>query len=57
MSIFDVIGREVSVLVNEWRNAGSYEVKFDSLGLASGIYVCRLQVGKRVLSKTMHVMK
>ncbi len=44
LAVFDVLGREVSVLVNERKNAGSYEVKFDGSGLASGVYFYRLQV-------------
>ena len=36
--VYDILGREVSVLVNERKNAGSYEVKFDASSLASGVY-------------------
>jgi len=44
LSVYDVIGREVTVLVNERRDAGVHEVKFDAAGLASGVYLYRLQV-------------
>jgi hypothetical protein len=42
--VYDMLGREVSVLVNERKNAGVHEVKFDATGLASGVYFYRLQV-------------
>jgi hypothetical protein len=42
VTVFDMLGREVSVLVNERRDAGVYEVKFDASSLASGVYLYRL---------------
>ncbi len=44
MSVYDMVGREVSVLVNEGSEAGIHEVKFDGSNLASGVYVYRLRV-------------
>lgn len=41
--VYDILGREVSVLVNEQNDGGFYEVKFDASGLSSGVYFCRLQ--------------
>jgi len=41
--VYDILGREVSVLVNEQNDVGVYEVKFDASGLSSGVYFCRLQ--------------
>jgi hypothetical protein len=45
LSVYDLLGREVALLVNEKKAPGSYEVKFDASGLASGVYLCRLQAG------------
>lgn len=43
LSVYDVIGREVAVLVNgEDRSAGSHTLIFDASSLASGVYYCRL---------------
>ena len=42
--VYDLLGREVAVLVNEKKDAGVHEVRFDGSGLASGIYLYRLQV-------------
>jgi glucuronoarabinoxylan endo-1,4-beta-xylanase len=41
--LYDVLGRKVSMLVNENRNVGVHEVRFDDSKLASGIYFYRLQ--------------
>jgi len=42
LSVFDLLGRNVSVLVNERKDAGVYKIKFDGTGLASGVYFCRI---------------
>lgn len=42
LKVYDVLGREVRTLVNEVRNPGSYEVRFDAAGLPSGVYFYRL---------------
>ncbi len=55
--VYDLLGRQVAVLVDEKKAPGSYEVKFDGRNLASGIYVYRLTAGSFVGSKTMVLMK
>ena len=52
-----MLGREVSVLVNERRDAGVHEVKFDALGLASGVYFYRMQAGDFVQSRKLMMVK
>ena len=42
--VYDLLGREVSVLVNERKEAGIHEVKFDLSGLSSGVYFYQLHV-------------
>ena len=42
--VYDLLGREVAVLVNEKKGPGSYEVTFDARNLASGVYFYRLHV-------------
>jgi hypothetical protein len=44
LSVYDILGREVSVLVNEKKEAGVHEVKFDGSNLSSGVYFYRLSV-------------
>jgi len=42
IKVYDVLGNEVSTLVNEKQNAGSYEVEFDGSNFASGVYYYKL---------------
>jgi hypothetical protein len=42
LSVYDLLGREVAVLVNESKPAGVYTARFDGMGLASGMYFYRL---------------
>jgi len=42
--VYDVLGRQVAVLVDEKRTAGRYQDTFDGSALASGVYFYRLQV-------------
>jgi hypothetical protein len=57
LRVYDVLGREVSVLVNEKMNAGVHEVKFEAAGLASGVYFYRIQAGEFVATKKLLLMK
>jgi photosystem II stability/assembly factor-like uncharacterized protein len=57
LSVYDMLGREVAVLVNEKKAPGNYEVQFDGSGLASGVYVYRLSAGNYVESKRMLLLK
>ena len=42
LSIYDITGRQVAVLVNQYTQPGTYQVKFDASGYASGIYFYKL---------------
>jgi hypothetical protein len=57
LTIYDLLGREVAMLVNERREAGVHEVKFDGSNLASGVYFYRLEAGGFVSTKKMQVLK
>ena len=45
IKVFDMLGKEVSTLVNESKPAGYYEVDFNGGKLTSGVYIYRLQAG------------
>jgi hypothetical protein len=45
LTIFNINGQEVEILVNDIRNAGQHEVVWRPNALPGGIYFCRLQVG------------
>jgi hypothetical protein len=42
LAVYDILGREVAILVNERKNSGRYEVRWDASGLPSGMYICRM---------------
>ena len=57
LKVFDMLGREVASLVNGFRQAGTYRVDFNAIGLASGVYVYRIKAGDFVESKKMTLLK
>ena len=57
LKIYDLLGREVSTLINDTRNAGNYEVNFDASGLASGMYIYTINTDNYTLSKKMMLLK
>jgi len=57
LSVFDVLGREVAVLVDEVQNPGSYNVTFLANNLSSGIYFYKLTSSGTTLSMKMILMK
>ena len=57
LQVFDVLGREVAMLVNEARPEGVYTVRWDASSQPSGVYYYRLQAGAFVESKKMILMK
>ena len=59
LKVYDVLGREVATLVDEYRDAGSYSVEFriKNLELSSGIYFYQLKAGEFVETKKMLLLK
>lgn len=57
ITIYDVLGNEVKILVNEYKPAGNYIVNFDASKLSSGVYIYRLSAGGFAASKKMTVVK
>lgn len=57
LSVYNVIGQEVAVLVNDTQLPGKYLVSFDGADLASGMYIYRLQAGNVSATKKMILMK
>jgi hypothetical protein len=57
LKVFDLLGKEVVVLVNEEKAAGEYEVEFSSGQLSSGIYFYQIRAGNFVQMKKMILMK
>lgn len=57
IKVYDVLGNEVATLVNEYRNAGSYELEFDAEKLSSGVYFYQLRAGDFAETKKMILLK
>ncbi len=62
LKVYDVLGREVALLVNGMQNAGAYTVKFDGSRFASGVYFYRLVAvrpdgGRFIATEKMDLMK
>ncbi len=62
LRVYNVLGREVATLVDEYRNAGSYEVEFNvaqvsRLELPSGVYFYRIRIGNFIETKKMILLK
>ncbi|MDI6766712.1 MAG: T9SS type A sorting domain-containing protein [Bacteroidota bacterium] len=46
LKVYDILGKEVAILVNEKMEAGEHEVEWNAEVLTSGVYFCKLDVGK-----------
>jgi len=57
LSIYNLLGEEVSVLVNGYKKAGKYEIDWTAENLSSGIYFYKLQTEKLTLTKKMSLIK
>ncbi len=57
LTVYDLQGREVAELVNDWRDAGYHEVTFDASDLSSGVYFYRMTTGSFEASRKMVLVK
>ncbi len=57
LKVYDISGKEVSSLINEFRNSGSYSVNFDAGYLSSGVYYYKLQAGNYTETRRMALIK
>lgn len=57
LRIYDMVGSEVATLINETKVAGNYNLDFNALSLASGVYFYKLQAGDFVSTKKMLLLK
>jgi hypothetical protein len=57
LKIYDVLGREVAVLMNEEKPAGVYTVNFNGNQLACGVYIYSLQTDERIVARKMLLLK
>jgi hypothetical protein len=57
LTIYDILGRELTTLVNERKDAGTYEVTFNATNYASGVYYYKLKSDNIVQTKKMMLLK
>lgn len=57
LKVYDVLGREIATLVDEYKPAGNYEINFDASRLSSGTYFYRLQAGDFTAAKKLVLLK
>jgi hypothetical protein len=57
MKVYDVLGNEVSVIVDKYQPAGKYEIKFNASSLTSGVYYYQLKAGEYLNTKKMILLK
>jgi hypothetical protein len=57
LKVYDVLGNEITTLVNEQKAPGTYEVRFDAGNLASGMYVYSLKAGNFTQTRKLLLMK
>ena len=57
LNVYDILGREIAVLVNKKQQPGNYEVTFDGSSFPSGVYFYRIQAGNYVSTKKLILLK
>ena len=57
LKVYDILGNEVSTLVNGEKSAGNYQLKFDGSKLASGVYFYRITAGNKTDVKKLLLTK
>jgi len=57
LKIYDILGREIATLLDEFRSAGNYEVKFNATGLPGGIYFYQMRTGNYSDTKKMILLR
>jgi len=57
LKVYDLLGREVAILVNENKQAGYHKINFDGSRLTSGIYIYTIKANNFAQSKKMILAK
>jgi hypothetical protein len=57
LRLYDVLGREVAVLMNQIQTAGKHRLSFDAAGLSSGVYLCRFEAGQMAQTRKIVLLK
>ena len=57
LTVYDVLGREVEVLVDGFKSAGIYELNFNAENLPSGLYLYTFEAGSTRITRKMTLLK
>ncbi|KAB2909276.1 MAG: T9SS type A sorting domain-containing protein [Ignavibacteriales bacterium] len=57
LSVFNLLGVEVAVLVDDYQSAGTYNVHFNASSFQSGVYLYKLKVGNTTITRKMTLLK
>ena len=57
LKVFDILGREITTLVNKQQKPGNYKIIFNASKFSNGIYIIRLQTGNDIISKKIVLLK
>ena len=57
LKIFDILGREVELLINENQSSGNYEIQYDASLLSSGVYIYQIKSNEFVQTRKMLILK
>lgn len=57
ITIFDMLGREIAILLDETKPAGRHSLQFEGSKISSGVFISRMEAGNQVFSKKMILLK
>ena len=57
VKVFDILGREITTLVNEYRQPGEYRMSFNATDLSSGVYLLRMTAGGNTATTKLLVVR
>jgi len=57
LAVYDMTGKCVEMVTDDWKEAGQYEYTFEHTALSSGLYVCRMSYGGNILSAKLLLLK
>lgn len=57
LKVYDILGKEVAVLVNDIQTAGEHKLNFNAMSLTSGMYIYRLQAGSYIECRKMMLIR
>jgi spore germination protein YaaH len=57
LSIFNLLGEEIKVLLDEFKESGKYKINFDADDLSSGVYIYKLEAGSQIVTRKMILLR